>query len=92
MQEIDGGMDRHPVQRFGRDVERLVGFLGGQRFVGVFERQKRQQLVRFKELGIQIRRLLSKFDGLAAVVLRRHQRQAQIGVGIVLVDLQSLAE
>ena len=74
------------------DRERLVGFLDRLAFVVVFERQPRQQFLRFDQLGIGFQRLLRQFTGLCFEILGGDQRQPEQRTGVIFLDLQRLVE
>ena len=86
-------MDRHGVERFRVDLQRLVGFLGGLRPVGVLEREARRQLVRLDQLGIQLDRL-SRWarPRESSKPLGADQRQADVRIGARRIALQRLVE
>ena len=79
-------MDGHGVERIGRNVERLVGLLGGASGIVVFKRQARQEHARLCQLGIGDERRLASSTALAFEFLSRHQRQAEQRARVILLD------
>jgi hypothetical protein len=79
----------------GRYVERLVGLFGGFGRVVIFERQARQQFLRFQQLGSASSALRASSAAPAPRKFRRDQRQAQQRVrplgSISSASLKSLA-
>ncbi len=92
VQQVDGEMNRHGVQRFAGDRQRLVGLLGGGVFVVVFEREIGELLVRFVKLRIEIGGLLRGFHGVLAETLGLHLRDAEVSLRVLVVDLEGLFE
>ena len=62
-----------PWSEFGVHREGLFGFLGGLGIVVVFEREARQQLLRFHQFGIALQRLLGQIGGARVEILRANR-------------------
>src|SRR5580658_5392836 len=90
VQIVEGEMNRHGIQRFGRNPERQVGLLGGRLLVVVFESQVGQLFVGLVKLWIEIGSLLRVLDGALAEAFRLYLRQAEISLRVLVVDLEGL--
>ena len=60
--------------------------------VVVFERQARQQFLRFDQMRVGFQRFRRQFGGSSTEVLGRDQRHAQKRAGVIRLDLESLLE
>ena len=85
-------MNRHGIQRLGRNLKRLVRL--GHRLIRlrIFQYQSGHHFVRFHELGIKFYRLGSPFHGLAVEAIRAYQRQTHIRRSVLRVDSQRFLE
>ena len=86
-ERFDRRMDRHRVQRLGRNFQGGVGFVKGFCFVRILEQQTGHQLVCFVQFRGELDRFARVFHRLAVKTVGAHEREAVISLRIFRIAL-----
>ncbi len=91
-EQIGGGVNRHGVEGFRRELQRGVGGFERGLVVGILQREIGEQLVRFDVIGIDLDGLVDVFARLVIEAVGADLREADIRVSVFRIALQRFFE